>query len=394
MRNFSFLLGVFFTVFFGVFGANTTHAQTPCHEIQALGTPLLSGFGVPFDVTTNQLVMQAACTDTGTVTITAGSNSPNLYLYETGYLWNNTWQPFTLTGSQKTGVWLTGEGSGTVTLSSTQLAETNYFVNYTCVWDGASWKCGCADTTCLTPSWQLQTFTHTVSTNGSTSSGGSSSSGGTVVPPKSILFIGNSITNAGGGQWVEVKKLFEASGRSVSTDRDAVGGKKFIDHFNRTSATNKIKSGNYETVLLQGHTQDSANRSQMLDYGGRLIDMARNAGSKPALFMTFEYNNGGGNFPRAKEAYEALGSNKNVPVAPVGMAFKLFKERHSTNLYADTVHQNGLGVYLVACTLYAFFTGESPEGISYVRSGINATDARNAQKAAWDAVQAYGQFYR
>ena len=122
--------------------------------------------------------------------------------------------------------------------------------------------------------------------------------------------------------------------------------------------------------------------------------MTKSAGSKPVLFMTWDYVNRNANQARIERSYTDLGAAHNVPVAVPGIAFKIYRDKYpSSSIHSDQIHPNNLGTYLAACTFYSFFSGKSPVGLSYT-FGLNATDARRAQEVAWEATQQYGQFYR
>jgi hypothetical protein len=40
--------------------------------------------------------------------------------------------------------------------TATDLSNWSYIVGYVCTWNGTTWQCGCADTTCASGLWQLQ----------------------------------------------------------------------------------------------------------------------------------------------------------------------------------------------------------------------------------------------
>ena len=171
----SVLVGAWF-----VFSNEQVQAQTGsrCH-IMFPGVSIPNGFGVPYDVFTQQQLISANCDSRG-ITVSAGDVSGVRYVYEQGYEYrNNTWVPFNFSGS-KQGALITGVAQATL---STQGENPRYFVAYICTWNVSQWFCGCQDQSCAQPSWQLQAaqqFTGAGSTSGSgsSSSGGTSSGGG------------------------------------------------------------------------------------------------------------------------------------------------------------------------------------------------------------------------
>ena len=93
------------------------------------------------------------------MTINVGSGASGQYIYNKGYVYkNNAWVPFSYTagtGGVATGDWITAKAK--VELTSDQLTGgTTYVVGYVCQKDGSAWKCGCRDSACTTPAWQLQ----------------------------------------------------------------------------------------------------------------------------------------------------------------------------------------------------------------------------------------------
>lgn len=151
--------------------------STQCHQITG-GQAVASGFGVPYDVVynTNTLLFRANCNPSaGTVDVSIGIND-TVYIYELGYWWDgNQWSQFSLQGSNKTGAWYIGNANQTIQIPQAKQAEGAFYVGYICQWKDNNWHCGCQNTACATPSWQLQQILATAG-SGSSSSGGSSTS--------------------------------------------------------------------------------------------------------------------------------------------------------------------------------------------------------------------------
>ena len=77
-------------------------------------------------------------------------------------------------------------------------------------------------------------------------------------------------------------------------------------------------------------------------------------------------------------------------VVPVGKSFALATERHPDIRLrtSDKKHPTLAGTYLAACTFYAAFFGESPEGLDY-DAGLNEATALKLQTVAWQTTNAY-----
>lgn len=151
-------------------------AASPCHQIT---TPagVLQGFGAPFEVlnSTGALLIETQC-DPGQVEVSVGTGSSFEYIYELGYRWAGTgWQQYTLSGPQKSGVWIEGNAAATLSVPQSEIDQGGFLVAYMCTWDGSAWKCGCSDAACAQPAWQIQKFQQTTT---QPPAGGSSSGGG------------------------------------------------------------------------------------------------------------------------------------------------------------------------------------------------------------------------
>jgi hypothetical protein len=140
----------------------------------SIATP--TGYGASYDLFSSQHELEVLVQNcpNNALTMTAGSNQSNQYVYHQGYIYQSSaWQPVTFTSSSNliSNAWYTG--SAQATLSGVDASGWNYVVGYVCAWSGSAWLCGCANTTCTTSFWQLQAFENTQVANG----GGSNGSG-------------------------------------------------------------------------------------------------------------------------------------------------------------------------------------------------------------------------
>ena len=125
-----------------------------------------SGFASPFDVVgQGGNMMNASCSAGGTISLSLGNGSQSTYVYKLGYVYRNgTWQQLAFTGSNiQASNWYPANASGSVVLTSAELAQGTYIVSYQCSWTGSVWKCGCLTNACdanASPKtggmWQLQ----------------------------------------------------------------------------------------------------------------------------------------------------------------------------------------------------------------------------------------------
>jgi len=220
--------------------------------------------------------------------------------------------------------------------------------------------------------------------------------------PKTVLFVGNSLTNYNHSVDYHTRKLVESvypqDALQVYFKSISISGGYLADHVLGARALimdyeNEKKHGPWDVVVLQGHSRESikalkVDRFEAAAY--QLDAWSREAGSHTVLFMTWAYEHKPDMAPQLVEAYTALGNDLDALVAPVGLAFDMARnENTKIKLYAeDQKHPSLLGTYLTANVFFATLYGKSPEGASY-RAGLGREEATFAQHIAWKTVQAY-----
>ena len=142
-----------------------------------------------------------------------------------------------------------------------------------------------------------------------------------------------------------------------------------------------------------------------------LAEMIRDRGAAPLLYMTWAKRIFPTQTADLAAAYDAIGSELGVSVAPVGLAWaKVRGERSTLELFLeDGSHPNAAGSYLAACVIYAELTGRTPEGAPPEISGppwdfsgvldsenptilvsLTPDAARYLQQVAWEVVRSHG----
>ncbi len=146
----------------------TTPPPTPTTPVASLCTTYSNtttppqGYGAPYNLftTAKELLLSALCNTDNTVTLTSGNSQATTYIWNQAYYTRNssTWNPITLTGPNTAGngQWIIGSANTTVPLTTTEQQTQNYFASYVCTYTNNSWKCGCSDTACAIPKWNLQ----------------------------------------------------------------------------------------------------------------------------------------------------------------------------------------------------------------------------------------------
>jgi hypothetical protein len=214
-----------------------------------------------------------------------------------------------------------------------------------------------------------------------------------------VLFIGNSYTyvNDLPGMFV---RLSRSGGHAVQVDMRAEGGWSLADHVGSAVTGEKIRSRQWDIVVLQEQSQipasPEARTSTMYPSARKLIQEITANDSRPVLFLTWAHKEG---WPennlsgydamqgQIDQGYLRLAGEANAMVIPVGMAWsKAFHQYPDLSLWQDDgSHPTSQGTYLAACVFYAALFHQSPSGLSY-HADIPADTARVLQNIAGDIV--------
>lgn len=217
--------------------------------------------------------------------------------------------------------------------------------------------------------------------------------------PLKVLFVGNSFTftNDIPGLTVALSRAAEAKPELV-VDSHVVGGATLEQHWNDGAARAKIRSTDWDIVVLQEQSQrplKAFGRDALFyPYARKFADEVRAVGAIPLFYMTWARPDMPG-VPQQQwtESYADLTKELTAECAPVGVAFERFKQAFpGTALTTDgNGHPSPHGAYLAACTFYAALYRKSPEGLpNRAETGsasvtVSAAEAAAMQKAAWEA---------
>ena len=88
--------------------------------------------------------------------------------------------------------------------------------------------------------------------------------------------------------------------------------------------------------------------------------------------------------------FRRLGKKMDIPVIPVGLAFKrALEELPGVVLHApDQKHPSLEGTYLAAAVFYSTLYGKSPVALNY-SAGLDDNIARQLRQTAWQTVIEY-----
>ncbi len=217
-----------------------------------------------------------------------------------------------------------------------------------------------------------------------------------------VLFIGNSYTGHSGGVHNHFQNMMEESGRTIEVAGEIHGGEAFsyinenyIGQVNIPEVTARINSNDWDAVVLQSYYEPE---QAFYDAGGILIDRVRNNSSDPVLFMIWGHELYPDQDTMFRQRTEQLGTDKNTKVAPIGIGIRTAYNA-GIDVYADGAHLSLKGAYLAGAMFYAFFTGESPVGLTYDGyisdwwGRLTPQEIAPLQEIAWQVISDYGVFY-
>jgi hypothetical protein len=213
-----------------------------------------------------------------------------------------------------------------------------------------------------------------------------------------ILFIGNSYTHMN-----DMPKLFgklaKAKGYEVNVEKTTQSGASFQVHTTRIDLWDKIKSKQWDYIVLQGYSRELSEPLSQIDtatlpYIQRIVDSVRsnNPCTQLLLYMTWGYKNGfldreevdtySKMTEKISSGYRYISDVLNIPIVPVGQVWKeVIAQYPSIELYdLDQAHPSKKGSYVTACAFYAAIFKDNPKGL--ITSSIESEYAYRLQDLA------------
>lgn len=217
--------------------------------------------------------------------------------------------------------------------------------------------------------------------------------------PIKILFIGNSYTGVNDlpGMVLALSESSETQPELI-VESHLVGGATLKKHWDDGAALQKIKSTDWDFVVLQEQSQTPLpqfGRDELFYPYARLFDKEiREIGAIPMFYMTWARPDTPGPQSLWTNSYVAIAKELNAECAPAGMAFEKVKESlPNVNMYQDNGgHPTPEATYLIACVFYATIYDKTPEGLSnQVTTGSRTVTvapfvATAMQRLAWQAL--------
>jgi len=223
-----------------------------------------------------------------------------------------------------------------------------------------------------------------------------------------VLFLGNSYTYVNNLPQL-VHDVALSAGDTLVFDSYAPGGYQFVNHFADSTSHQKIRTGGWDYVILQGQSQEPVlDASDFTNGGNALFNLVKQYNPCAVImpYMTWGRKNGDAlncaSFPvmctyegmdtSIRNAYLSLTAYLNGEVAPVSVVWNYTRQNYPTiDLYQpDESHPSAAGSYAAACCFYTSIFKKDPALINF-DFGLNASDAsilRNAAKTqVFDSLQ-------
>jgi len=218
-----------------------------------------------------------------------------------------------------------------------------------------------------------------------------------------VLFVGNSYTAANGlSALVEDLAAAAALEPAIATGEVTMGGATLEDHLTSTDAMAEIASGAWDTVVLQGQSQEPLIQLDVfLAAAADLAEAVFTSGGEPVFFETWAREEGHSDYdepwtggsPAAmqaalRDAYQQAADDSGGVYGPVGDAFEATIADHpEIGLYAtDGSHPSMAGSYLAACVFVCLLSGEPLDSAPFWPAPLTEEEALALQDMAEQTV--------
>jgi len=191
-----------------------------------------------------------------------------------------------------------------------------------------------------------------------------------------VLFIGNSYTCFNEG----IGGVLDGLAPGNESTQIAPGGYSLEMHWNDGTARKAMRPGKFKYVLLQEQSQNPIfSPAKFREFCAKFDAEIKKNGAETVLLMTWERPDSiaagaGATTANLEKAFNAIGRELGIKVAPVGLAFeRSLKNRPDIKLITGPDgHPTAYGTYLAACVIYATIFKKSPAGNPYSGGNISA----------------------
>lgn len=224
--------------------------------------------------------------------------------------------------------------------------------------------------------------------------------------PHRVLFVGNSFSYYNDGLHKHYGNLLRAAELRVRNKSRlrllTYSGSGLWEH--ATGLASALNNEPWQAVVMHDYSNGPiAEPERFKSSTTELAKIIREKGAKPVLLMTWAYAGEKRMTSYLDAAYTEQGNELKALVIPAGLAFARAGRETSINLftpdllrykkdkavYKKTIkHPSLAGTYLMACVVFAAFTGQSPEGLLY-DAGLATETANQLQRIAWQTTVEY-----
>ncbi|MHC5063944.1 MAG: sulfatase-like hydrolase/transferase [Planctomycetota bacterium] len=180
--------------------------------------------------------------------------------------------------------------------------------------------------------------------------------------PLRVLLIGNSYTYYNDLHLLlsDLPKQLNGS-QAIEAELHCQGGFSLRRHWESAETRALIAGGDWDFVVLQGHSQAATNRPEELaDYAARFNQIIRDSGAETVLMMTWARQHLPASQATISAVYRQLATDLDCRIAPVGEVWQVALAEQPTKPlhHEDRSHPNPRGSFLAACVLYVSLFGE------------------------------------
>lgn len=210
--------------------------------------------------------------------------------------------------------------------------------------------------------------------------------------PIKILFIGNSYTYTNDLPGT-LRAMTQGRTPELHVDSLTLGGATLESHWNGGEALKKIKSTEWDFVVLQEQSQRPLARfgrdTVFYSHARKFDDEIRKADAITMFFMTWARPDTPGRQADWTESFLGIAKELHAECAPAGLAMEKAKAKlPQVKWLADPGgHPSSAGTYLAACAFLAAIYDEAPKASPGPDVKLSADEAATVRACVWEAMQ-------
>lgn len=170
---------------------------------------------------------------------------------------------------------------------------------------------------------------------------------------QSILFVGNSLTYSNDLPRM-VEKIGKTAGIKLKTRCLCFPNYGLEDHWTEGKVSKLIEKEEFDFVVFQqGPSSQAYGRSSLIDFGGRITELAESHDTKAAYFMVWPSLQYYHTFAGVIKNHSDAAKQSGAMLIPAGEHWKAYREVEGLdNLYGpDGFHPSKTGSFLAALTI-------------------------------------------